>query len=55
LTPRLRLLLLQGPRPQLPPPTDNAPTGARNDNSDDRTPDWEAGGDNSGGDEAALP
>jgi hypothetical protein len=34
---------------------DDAPTEAKNDNSDDRTPDQEAGGSNDSGDNAGLP
>jgi hypothetical protein len=35
--------------------TDDAPTGAQNDNSDDHTPDREADGGSDGEDEAGLP
>jgi hypothetical protein len=34
---------------------DDAPTEAKNDNSDDRTPDQEADGSNDSGDNAGLP
>jgi hypothetical protein len=34
---------------------DDAPTGVKNNNSDDRTPDQEADGDNGSGDDVRLP
>jgi hypothetical protein len=35
--------------------TDDAPTGMKNDNNDDRTPDQEADGSNDSGDDIGLP
>jgi hypothetical protein len=35
--------------------TDDTPVGAKNDNSDDQTPDQEAGGDNDSGGDAGEP
>jgi hypothetical protein len=35
--------------------TDDTPVGAKNDNSDDQTPDQEAGGDNGSGGDVGEP
>jgi hypothetical protein len=41
--------------PALTASTDDAPTGMKNDNSDNRTPDQEADGSNGNGDDVGLP